>query len=183
MSINYTVTEVTKEFVKVKYQDDREVIIPVRTWVDKDWIEANIQRLYNEVDEGSVDDIPLKVGDTGTIPTIQEGEKEVKESIKKQQELENSYTFDYKLMRRCGYPFTNDTIGALVKAVLTGDKTELEALNIVIEEMKTKYPKDDKRYTKAELIEQKKKSPCKSHFPDGYIGGSGELPWFVPSTL
>ena len=114
---------------------------------------------------------------------FKECEKEFKDYQVKQQELENSYTFDYKLMRRCGYPFTNDTIGALVKAVLTGDKTELEALNTVIEEMKTKYPKDDKRYTKAELIEQKKKSPCKSHFPDGYIGGSGELPWFVPSTL
>ena len=44
MSINYTVTEVTKEFIKVKYQDDREVVIPIRTWVDKDWIEANIQQ-------------------------------------------------------------------------------------------------------------------------------------------
>ena len=183
MSINYTVTEVTKEFVKVKYQDDREVTIPVRTWVNKDWIEANIQQMYNEPDEGSVDDIPLKVGDTGTIKTIQESEKEFKDNQVKQQELENSYTFDYKLMRRCGYPFTNDTIGALVKAVLTGDETELEALNTVIEEIKTKYPKDDKKYTRAELIEQKKKSPCKSHFPDGYIGGSGELPWFVPQTL
>tara|TARA_B100000212_G_scaffold35571_1_gene23083 strand:+ start:500 stop:1057 length:558 start_codon:yes stop_codon:yes gene_type:complete len=179
MSINYTVTEVTKEFVKVKYQDDREVIIPVKTWVDKAWIEANIQQMYNEPDEGSVDDIPLKVGDTGTIKTIQEGEKEFKEFSAKQKELENSYTFDYKLMRRMGYPFINDSIGALVKAVLTGDKTELEAINTVIEDMKTKYPKDDKKYTKAELIEEKKNSPCKSHFPDGYIGGSGEVPWFV----
>ena len=79
MAINYTVTEVTKEFIKVKYQDDREVVIPIRTWVDKEWIEANIQQRYNEVDEGSVEDVPFKVGDTGTISTIQEGEKAIKD--------------------------------------------------------------------------------------------------------
>ena len=179
MSINYTVTEVTKEFVKVKYQDDREVIIPVKTWVDKDWIESNIQRLYNEVDEGSVDDIPLKVGDTGTIPTIQEIEKEAKESSIKQKETQAAYTFDYKLMRRVSYPFSNDAIGALIKAVLTGDKTELEAINTVIEEVKTKYPKDEKRYTMAEMKEQKLKSPARGHFPDGYFGGGG-TPFYVP---
>ena len=71
MSITYTVTEVTKEFVKVKFQDDREVIIAVKTWVDKDWIEAYIRQAFNEVDEGSVDDIPLKVGDQNTIMTLQ----------------------------------------------------------------------------------------------------------------
>tara|TARA_B100001094_G_scaffold316334_1_gene357412 strand:+ start:995 stop:1543 length:549 start_codon:yes stop_codon:yes gene_type:complete len=182
MSINYTVTEVTKEFVKVKYQDDREVTIPVRTWVDKDWIEANIQQIYNEVDEGSVDDIPLKVGDTGTIPTIQEGEKSAKENFAKQQELDNSYTFDYKLMRRVSYPFINDSIGALMKAVLTGDKTELEAVNTIIEEVKTKYPKDDTRYTKAEMLEQRLKSPCRGHFPDGYLR-PGVRPLIVPTDL
>ena len=152
MSINYTVTEVTKEFIKVKYQDDREVVIPIRTWVDKDWIEANIQQRFNEVDEGSVEDVPFKVGDTGTVSTIQEGEKAFKEQQVKQQELEASYTFDYKLMRRVSYPFSNDSIGALIKAVLTGDKTELEELNKVIEEVKTKYPKDDKRYTKFVMV-------------------------------
>ena len=179
MAINYTVTEVTKEFIKVKYQDDREVVIPIRTWVDKDWIEANIQQRYNEVDEGSVEDVPFKVGDTGTISTIQEGEKAIKEEQKKQQELEASYTFDYKLMRRVSYPFTNDSIGALIKAVLTGDKTELEEINKVIEEVKAKYPKDDKKYTKDELIEQKLKAPSRGHFPDGYLRG-GALPIFVP---
>ena len=179
MAINYTVTEVTKEFIKVKYQDDREVVIPIRTWVDKDWIEANIQQRYNEVDEGSVEDIPFKVGDTGTISTIQEGEKAFKEQQIKQQELEASYTFDYKLMRRVSYPFTNDSIGALIKAVLTGDKTELEEINKVIEEVKAKYPKDDKKYTKDELIEQKLKAPSRGHFPDGYLRG-GALPIFVP---
>ena len=178
MSINYTVTEVTKEFVKVKYQDDREVLIAVRTWVDKDWIESNIQRLYNEVDEGSVDDIPLKVGDTGTISTIQEIEKEAKLSKEKQKETEAAYTFDYKLMRRVSYPFSNDAIGALIKAVLTGDKTELEELNKVIEEVKTKYPKDDKKYTMAEMKEQKLKSPARGHFPDGYFAGG--TPFYVP---
>ena len=179
MAINYTVTEVTKEFIKVKYQDDREVVIPIRTWVDKDWIEANIQQRYNEVDEGNVEDIPFKVGDTGTISTIQEGEKAFKEQQIKQQELEASYTFDYKLMRRVSYPFTNDSIGALIKAVLTGDKTELEEINKVIEEVKAKYPKDDKKYTKDELIEQKLKAPSRGHFPDGYLRG-GALPIFVP---
>ena len=178
MSINYTVTEVTKEFIKVKYQDDREVVIPIRTWVDKEWIEANIQQRYNEVDEGSVEDVPFKVGDTGTISTIQEGEKAIKEQLIKQQELEASYTFDYKLMRRVSYPFTNDSIGALIKAVLTGDKTELEEINKVIEEVKAKYPKDDKKYTKDELIEQKSKAPTRGHFPDGYLRG-GVAPIFV----
>jgi len=178
MSINYTVTEVTKEFVKVRYQDDREVVIPVRTWVDKDWIESNIQRLYNEIDEGSVDDIPLKVGDTGTIPTIQEVEQEAKAARLRQEETQAAYTFDYKLMRRVSYPFSNDSIGALIKAVLTGDKTELEEINRVIEEVKTKYPKDDKRYTRAEMIEQKLKSPARSHFPDGYF--SGPTPFYAP---
>lgn len=179
MSINYTVTEVTKEFIKVKYQDDREVVIPIRTWVDKDWIEANIQQRFNEADEGSVEDVPFKVGDTGTISTIQEGEKAFKEQQVKQQELEASYTFDYKLMRRVSYPFSNDSIGALIKAVLTGDKTELEELNKVIEEVKTKYPKDDKRYTKDELIAQKLKAPSRGHFPDGYLRG-GVTPIYVP---
>ena len=178
MSINYTVTEVTKEFIKVKYQDDREVLILVKTWYNKDWIEATIQQKYDEIDEGSVDDIPVRVGDTGTIPTIQESERARKEEIAKAKEKSASYTFDYKLMRRMSYPFINDSVGALIKAVLTGDKTELESLNTIIEEIKTKYPKDDTKYTREQLMDQKQKSPVTNHFPDGYLR-NGVRPVFI----
>ena len=160
MSITYTVTEVTKEFVKVKFQDDREVIIAVKTWVDKDWIEAYIRQAFNEVDEGSVDDIPLKVGDQNTIMTVQEGEKLNKEKQQQNKEyMENTWKTDYEFMRLAAYPYINDQIGALVKAVITGDKSELESLNTIIQDVKSKYPKDDKGYTNQEYQEQIKTSP------------------------
>ena len=144
MSITYTVTEVTKEFVKVKYENNREAVIPIKTWVDKDWIEAHIRQAFNEVDEGSIEDIPLKVGDKNTIMTLQEGEKLHKDARKKQIEYNESLSFDYKLIRRIGYPFINDSVGALIKAVLTGDKTELETLNVKIEEVKNgNWSKED----------------------------------------
>ena len=173
MSITYTVTEVTKEFVKVKYENGSEVVIPIKTWVDKDWIEAHICQAFNEVDEGSIEDIPLKVGDKNTIMTLQEGEKLHKDARKKQIEYNESLSFDYKLIRRIGYPFINDSVGALIKAVLTGDKTELETLNVKIEEVKNKYPKNDTKYSVIDIQEQQKTSPIKEHYPDGYYGNEG----------
>tara|TARA_B100000609_G_C17132528_1_gene391015 strand:- start:26 stop:565 length:540 start_codon:yes stop_codon:yes gene_type:complete len=178
MSFNYTVTEVTKHAVKVKFDDNREFIIPVRTWFDKDRIEADIRLRFDEEDLGTVDDIPLKVGETHTIETIQEQENAYKEQVQNTQNEKDNFTFGYRYMRRLSYPFVNDTVGALVKAVLTGDKTELEALNTIIEETKTKIPKDDKRYTNAEMVAAREVSPVKNHFQDSALR-SGVVPIYM----
>ena len=163
MAINYTIKSVSKDNIIVTYEDGREVNIRVSTWVNKDWIEAQIRMMYGEEDEGTVDDIPFKVGDTGSLPTFQEFEVANKKAIEDSKAAFDSATFDYKLIRRILYPYINDQIGALVKAVLTGDKTELEALNTVIEKVKTDYPKDSKAYTQAELTEVKNNDPRKPH--------------------
>lgn len=163
MAINYTIKSVSKDNIIVTYEDGREVNIRVSTWVDKDWIEAQIRANYNEADTGTVDDIPFKAGDTGSIPTWQEANAANKKAVEDDKAANDSATFDYKLMRRLMYPYINEQIGALVKAVITGDKTELEALNTQIEKVKTDYPKDSKAYTQAELTEVKNNDPRKPH--------------------
>ena len=159
MAINYTIKSVSKDNIIVTYENGKESNIRVSTWVDKGWIEAQIRMMYGEADEGTVDDIPFKVGDTGSIPTFQEFEVANKKAIEDSKAAYDSATFDYKLIRRILYPYINDQLGALVKAVLTGDKTELEALNTVIDKVKTDYPKDSKAYTQTELREARSKAP------------------------
>ena len=168
MAINYTIKSVSKDNIIVTYEDGREVNIRVSTWVDKAWIEAQLRANYNEADNGTVDDIPFKAGDTGSLPTFQEFEVANKKAIEDGKAAFDSATFDYKLIRRILYPYINDQIGALVKAVLTGDKTELEALNTAIEKVKTDYPKDSKAYTQTELEEVKKNDPRKPHLDIPY---------------
>ena len=165
MPINYTIKSVAKDNIVVTYEDNREVTIPVATYVNKDWIEAQIRNRFNEADEGTVDDIAVKVGDTGSVPTFQENEASIKKSNDEHKAAFDSATFDYKLIRSKLYPWQGDQLGALVKAVITGDKTELEAINTAIEKVKTDYPKDSKAYTQTELAEIRTKNPAKDHFP------------------
>tara|TARA_B100000427_G_scaffold313325_1_gene305581 strand:+ start:756 stop:1280 length:525 start_codon:yes stop_codon:yes gene_type:complete len=165
MTINYTIKSVAKDNIVVTYEGGVEVNIPINTWVDKSWIEAHIRMRYRESDQGTLDDIPFKAGDTGSIPTYQENEDSRKKAYEDYKTAFNSATFDYKLIRRILYPYINDQIGALVKAVITGDKTELESLNTKIEKVKTDYPKDSKAYTQTELKEARTNTDNKNHFP------------------
>ena len=165
MAINYTIKSVAKNNIVVTYEGGVEVNIPVNTWVNKEWIEAQIRLRYRESDQGTVDDIPFKAGDTGSIVTFQENEDVIKKAQNDYQAAFNGATFDYKLIRRILYPYINEQIGALVKAVITGDKTELEDINTKIEKVKTDYPKDSKEYTQTELAEAKLNMDAKNHIP------------------
>ena len=143
MPFNYTITEVAKEFVQVKFDDDREIKIPVRTWHQKDLIEAHIRNAYNEEDKGNIEEIPFKVGDTGTLKTQQDREEEVKNS---------SNSLDEKVitaisMRDASYPHIQDIQLALIKAILKNDKTDLEAIQAKFDEIDAKYPLDDTKYS------------------------------------
>lgn len=149
MSLTYTITEVTKEYIKVKYQDGRELTLGVKTWLSKSLIEAQIRKLYNEPDEGSVEDIPFKVGDTATLKTLQESERENLEA------MVNSST-EKKIpalaMRDISYLPPSLVLKALMKAVLTNDKTDLEKIQTRYNEIDAKYPiENDQKYTLAEF--------------------------------
>ena len=76
MAFSYTVEALDKNQITIKFEDERIYQIPLRTWWDKDRIEAEIRMRYNEEDLGKVDDIPFKVGDKNTLKTTQELQKE-----------------------------------------------------------------------------------------------------------
>ena len=147
MPFNYTITEVAKEFVQVKFDDDRQIKIPIRTWHAKDFIEAHIRNAYNEEDKGTVEDIPFKAGDTGTLQTIQDREDEVKKA--RESNLDEKVV-PATAMRNVSYPYIGTIQLALMKAILKNDKTDLEALQAKIDEIDAKYPLDDTKYTMSE---------------------------------
>ena len=146
MPFNYTITEIAKEFVQVKFDDDRQITIPIRTWQTKDYIEAHIRNAYNEEDKGTIEDIPFKVGDTGTLKTQQDREDE----LKKANNNANQKVIPPQAMRNAAYPQIGDIQLALMKAILKNDKTDLEALQAKIDEIDAKYPLDDTKYTMSE---------------------------------
>jgi len=172
MAFNYTVEALEKNQVTVKFDDGRIYPIAIRTWWDKDRIEAEIRMRYNEEDLGTVDNVPFKVGDTNTLKTVQELQKEFEEENKKAKEDEESTTYGYKTMRRLYYPFCNDQVAALQKAVLTGDKSELEEMQKIVDETKAKFPKDDKKYTTEERKEAIKNNNITPNFSD-IVTGAG----------
>ena len=172
MAFNYTVEALTKDQITIKFEDERVYQIPIRTWWDKERIELEIRMRYNEEDLGTVDDIPLKVGDTNTLKTVQELQKEYEEEAKKAKEDQEGTTYGYKSMRRLYYPFCNDQVAALTKAVLTGDKSELEEMQKIVDETKAKFPKDDKKYNQEERKEAIKNNKITPNFSD-IVTGAG----------
>ena len=149
MSITYTITEVTKEFIKVKYQDGKEITLGIKTWLSKGLIEAQIRNAYNEPDEGSVEDIPFKVGDTSTLQTLQEREKEVLNAQNNSNSVKNIPAI---AMRDVSYPPVKLVLKAIIKAVLNNDKTDLETIQTKYNEVDAKYPiENDQKYTMAEF--------------------------------
>jgi len=149
MSLTYTITEVTKEFLKVKYQDGREIKLGIKTWLSKSLIEAQIRKAYNEPDEGSVEDIPFKVGDTGTLKTYQESEKEAFNSPQNKIDRKNVPAI---AMRDVTYPTLRVVADTLIKAILNNDKTDLEKLKTKYDEIDAKYPtENDEKYTQIEF--------------------------------
>tara|TARA_B100000963_G_C22484054_1_gene606070 strand:- start:102 stop:587 length:486 start_codon:yes stop_codon:yes gene_type:complete len=149
MSLTYTITEVTKEFIKVKYQDGKELTLGIKTWLSKGLIEAQIRQAYNEPDEGSVEDIPFKVGDTATLQTLQEREKDV---INAENNNNNLKQVPAGAMRDVSYPHVKLVLNAIMKAVLNNDKTDLEAIQTKYNEVDAKYPiENDQKYTMAEF--------------------------------
>lgn len=143
MPFNYTITEVAKEFVQVKFDDDRQIKIPIRTWHHKDFVEAHIRNAYNEEDKGNIEDIPFKVGDTGTLKTQQDMEEEIKNSSNNL----NQKVLPPQAMRDACYPHIKDVQLALIKAVLKNEKTDLEAIQAKFDEIDAKYPLDDTKYS------------------------------------
>lgn len=172
MAFNYTVESLDKNQMTIKFEDERIYQIPIRTWWGKERIEAEIRMRYNEEDLGTVDDIPFKVGDTNTLKTVQELQKEFEEENKKAKEDQEGTTYGYKSMRRLYYPFCNDQVAALTKAVLTGDKSELEEMQKIVDETKAKFPKDDKKYNQEERKEAIKNNKITPNFSD-IVTGAG----------
>ena len=68
---------------------------------------------------------------------------EQQEYIERQRrdDFDKNVILTYAEMRARSYPFVGDQLDALHKA-RAGDTTELEAIDIKIEEVKSKYPKD-----------------------------------------
>lgn len=164
MSFSYTVREVHKDHILVEYDNGNLMPIPVNTWVDRDWIEDQIIEYYREEDLGEVADIPFEVGDTATLETRQERENAAKTSATDAKNAFDNATFDYKVIRRIEYPWIMDTVGALVKAVMTGDKSELEALDTIIQAVKTKYPKDPTiQYNRTQINTAFENAPIRQH--------------------
>jgi len=170
MSIKFTIQEVHKDHLKVKFDNDIVMPVPIRTWWDKSRIEAEIRKRFNEEDLGNVDVVPFKVGDECEIETTQEQEASYKKNAEDQLKEIAAYTFPYSIIRRIEYPFFGEQLGALVKAVMTGDKTDLQVIQDEINAVKAKYPKDDKKYTMEERQNALNNSPESKHYDSRLFG-------------
>ena len=157
MSITYTITEVAKEYIKVKYQDGKEITLGIKTWLSKNIIETQIRKAYDEPDEGSVEDIPFKVGDTGTLKTFQESGREALNARKTNTDAK---TIPSIAMRDVSYPTIRVVADAVMKAILNDDKTDLEKLKAKYDEIDAKYPtENDQKWTAQEFNQARMSNP------------------------
>ena len=133
--MKYKITELSTSSMKVEYNDSSHAVIPIEKTYDTNLLKDLIGK-YHNVDRSfeKVEDIPLALN--------YEGDTE--------EDLTTPNEFTYKDMRLAEYPNVGDQLGALNKSRL-GDNSEITKIDEVIADVKAKYPKDNKKYTDADM--------------------------------
>ena len=133
--MKYKITELSTSSMKVEYNDSSHAVIPIEKTYDTNLLKDLIGK-YHNVDRSfeKVEDIPLALN--------YEGDTE--------EDLTTPNEFTYKDMRLAEYPNVGYQLGALNKSRL-GDNSEITKIDEVIADVKAKYPKDNKKYTDADM--------------------------------
>lgn len=165
--MRYTVLDVKTTHVVVEFEDATVARVPLSADMNLEDIETEISKFFRVPVEGykSIDDVPLKIGDSNDIMPYQEqyeklmveaakAEKEQLDAERKKIEEEETKKrlegfqrkVDYKEMRRTEYPSIEDQLDALYWA--RNSKPELlNAMDAEFAEIKAKYPKSMKAVT------------------------------------
>lgn len=133
--MDYTITKVETDKITVTYGDKSWAVIPIIKGLDKQELKSLIAEFAPKEYESSVDDIPLKEGDTGNTITDIPTPVEIK--------------YSYEQVRAIHYPSIGNQLDAMYWA-RQGDDTNQKAYDTFINEIKTKIPKDDTQYTEEE---------------------------------
>lgn len=135
--MKYTVTEVTASNLKVTYEDGNKAEIVLVKGMDNVAIRQQIQQYsanrFTPFDQTS--DVPIAVDFAGDT----------------EDDLTSPNSYDYTQVRRIKYPSEGDQLDAAYKARL-GDTSEQTTVDAAIAAVKTKYPKDDTKYTDSDLV-------------------------------
>ena len=135
--MNYKITKVAVDSVTVEYSDGAWAVVPIlQGWTKNDIHNSIIQFQTKQVFK-SVSDVPVKVGDTGDT------DKELVEV----EEIE----YGYKQARETKYPKIVDQLDALYWA-RKGDDSIQTGIDAAIKAVKDKFPKDDKKYKRSDMV-------------------------------
>jgi len=143
--MDYTVREVAVDHIVVDFSNGGWAEVPVQRDWDRARIETEISKFVpftNDMAFASEADVPLVVGDTGTVGSYYD-------SMAAAEAARRAVEVTYEGFRSRAYPTLGDQLDALYKA-RQGDSTELNAIDAEIAQVKTDYPKDMTAITQGE---------------------------------
>jgi DNA repair exonuclease SbcCD ATPase subunit len=148
MSVQFTVREITTNFITVDYEDGSWAQVPIRSDFTREQIETIIADFnHSQTTFASVEDVPFTVGETITAKNTKQTNEE---RVKEQEETYKNQSLDYKAIRSQSYPPVGDQLDALYWA-RNGDTSQLEVIDAKINEVKETYPKDMASMTREEF--------------------------------
>ena len=130
--MKYKITEMDTYSMKVEYEDGTWAMIPSIPEQDKNYYLKQIQGFQPKDTQVAVKDHPMKVGDEGVVG---EGITEDPENYELIQQ------WDYANARAVAYPSSGKQWDAFYWSG-KGDDTLQKAINVHIEMVKEKFPKD-----------------------------------------
>ena len=135
--MKYTITEIGTGQIKVTYEDGSNAEIPIQKGQSNEGIRMNVKMwsgtAFTPFD--STSDVPVALNFAGDT----------------EDDLTTPNEYDYKAIRAAKYPAFGDQLDAAYKARL-GDTSEQTTVDAAIAAVKTKYPKDDTKYTDSDLV-------------------------------
>lgn len=127
MSVKFTVREISNKSITVDYDDGTWAIVPIHSGMDRNAIEIMIaDHNHSSNSFETLDQVPFVLG-------------EVVEA-QSSKEIGDNQIVTYKEMRSANYPSIGDQLDALYWA-RNGDTSQLESIDLKIEETKNLYPK------------------------------------------
>ena len=138
--MKYKVTEMDTYSMKVEYEDGTWAMIPSVPNMDKDFYLIQIQNHQPKDSEVALKDHPMKIGDEGVVG----------EGISEEAKYDGNPSWGYDDARAIAYPSSGCQWDALYWAG-KGNNTFQDAINVHIEMVKEKFPKNDTKYTPEQM--------------------------------
>mgnify|MGYP003136398994 CR=1 FL=1 len=140
--MKYEVTKVQTDSLTVVFEDKNWAIVPLLEGDTEQDIKDRISTFATKPTFTSVDAVPLKLGYEGETGPANVGYERHKE--------DDNITYTYKQVRKQFYPSIGDQLDALYWA-RKGDDTNIKSIDSAIQDVKTKYPKDNTEYKPEDL--------------------------------